>query len=660
MEQSNSKITICFLHVHASIVEKIQHLLDEQYNILLSYDTSEILSLIKKQQQNLVIILGTNVENPVHMAIIIHNICYLLPVFILALPENFCNLQRELKFNPFASAQIHLLATDAWQKLPVLLNSSLELAKDLKWQITHLNETKTNIEHGVIKTPIETTIWQEMENLPFGLIISHPDGTVCYTNEQACSLCNIQKTSQGKCSILNLFHNDEYIKLAYLMLKTKQQKCLETPVVFSTSGKIDFIEITASINNIENEDYIFLFLNNISQKIKAELQLIYQTLETEAIINAIPAAILCINNMGKIKYLNTNTEEIFKTHYPHGIKGKHLEEILPFMKKHSSVIDDCLHKKTNQTIEGVTADIFGVDQYIDIHLSPYFYHDFAGVVLKFDNITERLLKIEEKIKMEKSISLAYLSIGIAHSINNPLSGITIAITNINNRLFKKDNANMEIAKTCGCTIEQIECYMNKQNIVTMHRDILEQIHRISSIIKNTLFFGSTGIQRPMDYYNINVIIKNSIYMAKLERDINKKLLFEDIYIVEEFNNELPSLKCNNTEISLVLLHLLKNAAESLAKICTSEQQKIITVTAYIKNETCYVEVKDNGDGVKVRNPNQLFEPFFSTDCKLAGLGLAICHSIIVHHHQGKLYPKKDVSQGATFVIELPYIKPNNF
>ena len=75
---------------------------------------------------------------------------------------------------------------------------------------------------------------------------------------------------------------------------------------------------------------------------------------------------------------------------------------------------------------------------------------------------------------------------------------------------------------------------------------------------------------------------------------------------------------------------------------------------HIANQTtCFIEIKDNGIGIKTDAYEQLFEPFFSTDCKSAGLGLAICQSIIVHHHKGKIYPKKNIKKGAIFIVELP-------
>ena len=122
-----------------------------------------------------------------------------------------------------------------------------------------------------------------------------------------------------------------------------------------------------------------------------------------------------------------------------------------------------------------------------------------------------------------------------------------------------------------------------------HKDILEQIHIISTIIKNTLFFGSTTIQRPMHYYDINVIIKNSIYMAKLERNIKQDLIFKTINIIEEPNNKLHMVRCNHIEISLVFLHLLKNAAESLRK--TENNKKSMHVKTYSESNNLFYRNK---------------------------------------------------------------------
>ena len=69
----------------------------------------------------------------------------------------------------------------------------------------------------------------------------------------------------------------------------------------------------------------------------------------------------------------------------------------------------------------------------------------------------------------------------------------------------------------------------------------------------------------MNDYNINVIINNAIYMAKMEKTIHKELLFEKIEIVTQLSNQPSLIRCNQIELSLALYHLLKRRK----KICNS-------------------------------------------------------------------------------------------
>ena len=279
--------------------------------------------------------------------------------------------------------------------------------------------------------------------------------------------------------------------------------------------------------------------------------------------------------------------------------------------------------------------------------------------VKIDAIPKMMEQFAAKIKIEKATSLGYLAVGIAHTINNPLAGISIALTNISNRLLRQDQHNMDIAQQCGTTLNQITDYIQQQNITVMHKDILEQIQRISNIIKNMLIYGSTTINRPMDYYNINTLVKNAINLAKMEKNIHKKLIFTDINIIEP-NDIAPILVfCNHGEIGLVLFHLLKNAAESLNRIEDETMVKNIHIKCYLQNNYCCIEITDNGEGVDDTSLAQIFEPFFSTDRKLAGLGLAICQCIVEQHHHGKIYLKNNSDIGATFAVELPTKKNAN-
>ena len=133
MNQESIKITqICFLHPIPSLIEGINSKLKNKYNLLTFHNTEDVLHLLKESKQPLVIILGTKTTAPVHLAISIHNLSHLCPIFILQQPEKTDEINRELKFNPFASTQIQTLSTNNLDALPKLITNSISLAQRTK------------------------------------------------------------------------------------------------------------------------------------------------------------------------------------------------------------------------------------------------------------------------------------------------------------------------------------------------------------------------------------------------------------------------------------------------------------------------------------------------------------------------------------------------
>ena len=96
--------------------------------------------------------------------------------------------------------------------------------------------------------------------------------------------------------------------------------------------------------------------------------------------------------------------------------------------------------------------------------------------------------------------------------------------------------------------------------------------------------------------------------------------------------------------------ILLNAAEILAG---QEGGRVDTVLYSRKRKgRIYVEISDNGPGIKPEEQSRMFEPYYSTKRSGTGLGLAIVKSIISDHH-GHIRVKPNEPAGTTFVIELP-------
>jgi hypothetical protein len=67
-------------------------------------------------------------------------------------------------------------------------------------------------------------------------------------------------------------------------------------------------------------------------------------------------------------------------------------------------------------------------------------------------------------------------------------------------------------------------------------------------------------------------------------------------------------------------------------------------------QTVLVEVRDSGSGLK--DPDRIFEAFFTTKDNGMGMGLAICRSIVDAHH-GRLWAASAEGSGTTFSFSLP-------
>ncbi len=101
----------------------------------------------------------------------------------------------------------------------------------------------------------------------------------------------------------------------------------------------------------------------------------------------------------------------------------------------------------------------------------------------------------------------------------------------------------------------------------------------------------------------------------------------------------------------VLINLLDNACSEVG----SHGEIDIQISHDTKQSLVFLEVLDNGSGVKDEDKLRLFEPYFSKKKSGTGLGLAIATTIVADHG-GYIRVKDNEPVGARFIIELPLIR----
>jgi len=221
------------------------------------------------------------------------------------------------------------------------------------------------------------------------------------------------------------------------------------------------------------------------------------------------------------------------------------------------------------------------------------------------------------LQTEKLSALGRMAAGIAHEINNPLTGILLYSSN----LIKK-------APPAGPLKEGLE--------VIIHETI-----RCRSIIQELLEF-SREREPEKSLSNVNSIIAKALSI--LENEFRLK----HIRIEKNLSEGLPDIYLDVNQMEQVFVNLLLNAVEAI------QEGGVITIQSFIDKDQqlLKIEITDTGCGIPPEHLDQIFEPFFSTKPKGTGLGLAVSYGII-RNHRGNIQVSSRPREGSRFSIELP-------
>jgi PAS domain S-box-containing protein len=257
--------------------------------------------------------------------------------------------------------------------------------------------------------------------------------------------------------------------------------------------------------------------------------------------------------------------------------------------------------------------------------------DKEGKVIGFRgvsrDITERKRAEEEKRQLEQKAqfasrlaSVGELASGVAHEINNPLTGV-IGYAHL--LLSRKD-----ISRDVRHDLEIIN----------------EGAQRVSSIVKKLLAFARQT-KPEQRYVNINELIRNTLDLRAYELSAN------NIKVTLQLSRDIPLTIADPGQLQQVFLNLIINAETEMK---SAHDRGRLTIKTEKINNTLRLTFKDTGPGIPEENLETIFDPFFTTRevGQGTGLGLSVCHGIITEHN-GRIWAESEPGKGATFVIELP-------
>jgi PAS domain S-box-containing protein len=231
---------------------------------------------------------------------------------------------------------------------------------------------------------------------------------------------------------------------------------------------------------------------------------------------------------------------------------------------------------------------------------------------------DALRKSEQmRAEAEKLAAIGRLAAGVAHEINNPLTGVLT----FSHLLRDKQNLDAQ----------------DKQDLDL----IIRETTRAGEIVRGLLDFARERptAKEPLD---LNGVVRQTI------RLLGNQKAFQKVTIDEHLAEGLPQIRGDMNQLQQVLLNLSLNACEAMP-----EGGKL-TISTSVEDGKVLMKVTDTGCGIKKEHLDQIFEPFFSTKPvgKGTGLGLSVSYGI-VQQHGGTLEVESQVGKGTTFTLALP-------
>ncbi len=241
------------------------------------------------------------------------------------------------------------------------------------------------------------------------------------------------------------------------------------------------------------------------------------------------------------------------------------------------------------------------------------------VSLVIEELRDTQLKLFESGKVS---AVASLSAGILHQISQPIT----AIHGFSKFLKKEMNSN-DVFYRPICLIDEQAAYLKQMlgNLMELvrHREIKKEDVNVND-----------PIMRSMN------LLKDELRIRRINWDL-------------KLGENLPAVFADTVHLQQVVMNIITNAIQVLGEMPRGAERYIEISSSFDSSaQQIIISIKDTGPGINLLDKMRIFEPFFSTKSKGAGIGLALCHDLVTEHG-GVIIVESEPNQGANFLIRLP-------
>jgi PAS domain S-box-containing protein len=412
------------------------------------------------------------------------------------------------------------------------------------------------------------------------------------------------------------------------------------------------VEVGLSPVETGQERLILSAIVDISERRRSDLELQRMRTYLKNMIDSMPSVLVGVDIDGRVTEWNQSAEKATGVPTDRAI-GQPFSRLFPELESQLESMQEAIRTHTPMHRERLITEKDGEQRYADVMVYPLLANGSVGAVIRVDDITSRVRIEQMMVQTEKMLSIGGLAAGMAHEINNPLSGVLQSCQNIQRRISSDLEPNLQAAAEVGVDLELLNRYLRERGVLDFLDAIKQSASRASHIVADMLAYSrSTGTE--FQPARVEEMLDTVVRLATSDYDLKKKYDFKQIEIVREYDPALDTLICDHTEIEQVLLNLIKNAAQAMAEGGTPRPHRI-TLRTRREHECGCIEVQDNGPGMDEQTQRRVFEPFFTTKAVGVGtgLGLSVSYFIVTEQHKGTMDVASSPGAGTCFTICLP-------
>lgn len=248
-------------------------------------------------------------------------------------------------------------------------------------------------------------------------------------------------------------------------------------------------------------------------------------------------------------------------------------------------------------------------------------------MLSFLRARDRRQQAESEIKLlqsEKQASVGRLAAGVAHEINNPLTGV-LTFTHM---LLRRKDLDTEV----------------RADLQT----IAKETERVRAIVKGLLDFSRQTKLEP-ESTDINKLVRSAITL------VDNQALVKGVQLEFLPTDGLPVRTVDRSQMQSVILNIMMNAIDATEPGGTITVRTGFSVSkGKTEQDGIEISISDTGCGISKENLGKIFDPFFTTKevGQGTGLGLSVSYGIVARHG-GNIRVQSEVGKGSSFTIWLP-------